>query len=376
MATERDYYTILGVERGASDAEIKRAFRKLAQQWHPDVNQEPGRPGAVQGDQRGLPGPVRPAAPPGRTTCSAGPGWAATPGRRVRRRLRRLRRHLRRVLRRSGGGRAPRAGRTAGSDLRYDLRITFEEAVRGVGEGDRVPGPRPLRDVRRHGREPRHAPQRPARSARAGARCGRSARRCSARWSTWRTCPRCRGEGKIVETPCETCKGDGRIERKRDAARDDPGRASTRATRSGSRTRARPGRAAARPAACTSRSTSRRTRPCAARAPSSTTRPTSRSPRRRSGTRITDPDGRGRGGDRDQARHAARHRDPAARPGRAAPPPAPASAATSTSSSTSSSRPSSQAQQRELSRSSPPRPARRSDERARGGLREKLRRRA
>src|SRR4029078_4792902 len=39
--TERDLYEVLGVERGASDDEIKRAFRKLAQQWHPDVNQDP-----------------------------------------------------------------------------------------------------------------------------------------------------------------------------------------------------------------------------------------------------------------------------------------------------------------------------------------------
>ncbi len=38
MTTQRDYYDILGVERGATDADIKRAFRKLAQQWHPDVN--------------------------------------------------------------------------------------------------------------------------------------------------------------------------------------------------------------------------------------------------------------------------------------------------------------------------------------------------
>src|SRR6476659_3175935 len=42
MATaERDFYEVLGVERGASEAELKRAFRKLAQQWHPDVNATP-----------------------------------------------------------------------------------------------------------------------------------------------------------------------------------------------------------------------------------------------------------------------------------------------------------------------------------------------
>ena len=40
MATERSYYEVLGVERNASDADLKRAFRKLAQQWHPDVNTE------------------------------------------------------------------------------------------------------------------------------------------------------------------------------------------------------------------------------------------------------------------------------------------------------------------------------------------------
>ena len=40
MATTKDYYATLGLERGATDADVKKAFRKLAQQWHPDVNQD------------------------------------------------------------------------------------------------------------------------------------------------------------------------------------------------------------------------------------------------------------------------------------------------------------------------------------------------
>ena len=41
MANKKDYYEVLGLSKGASDEEIKRAFRKLAKQYHPDVNKEP-----------------------------------------------------------------------------------------------------------------------------------------------------------------------------------------------------------------------------------------------------------------------------------------------------------------------------------------------
>ena len=52
--SNRDYYEILGIGRNASDDEIKAAFRKLARQYHPDVNKEDGCRGEVQGDQRSL----------------------------------------------------------------------------------------------------------------------------------------------------------------------------------------------------------------------------------------------------------------------------------------------------------------------------------
>ena len=281
MVTERDYYEVLGIARGATDAEIKRAFRKLAQQWHPDVSADAtvGRP--VQGDQRGVPGPLRPPAAPDVRHVRAG---------RSRRRRRRQpgsgpgsRASATSSMRSSAGpaaGTGARHGRPAvGSDLRYDLRLTFEEAIHGLeteiefpvldrcatcaGTGAKdgskaddlpaVPGPRrgpvgPPDDARPddqrdrlsalQGRGPDHrGPLRRRATATAGPS---GARRCG-----------CRSRP-----------------------------ASTRATRSACRARARPGPAAGPRAASTSPSTWLPTRSSSARAPSSTTSSTSRSPRR------------------------------------------------------------------------------------------------
>ena len=294
MAIELDYYEILGVDRGASDAEIKRAFRRLAQHWHPDVNKEPGadeRFKEINEAYQVLSDPqrrqalrhVRRAGAAARSGDPFGGGFGgfgdifdAFFGGNARRRTRR----------------GPPAGRL-GPALRP------ADHVRGGGprdrEGDRVPGPRPLRHVRRHGAKPGTEPI---------------------------TCPQCNGRGEVRGGPADDARPDGqrhdlpalpgRGPDRRDAVRDVQGRRPDRADAdapgddpAGHR-RGPPdpalergrGGAARRAAGQPVRRgrTSRRTRRSGARAPSLSTSSTSRSRRPRSGRAITDPDGRGRGG--------------------------------------------------------------------------------
>ncbi|MFP5343723.1 MAG: molecular chaperone DnaJ [Candidatus Limnocylindria bacterium] len=211
--TERDLYEVLGVERGASDGEIKRAFRKLAQQWHPDVNQEPHaqeRFKEVNDAYQILGDPDRRARYDrfGRAGVdgAAGAGFEGFGG---------FSDIFDAFFGGAAGASSARRGRPQpGSDLRYDLRITFEEAVRGTdkdiefralqacdtcsGSGAK-PGTDPVTCPQCDGR----GEVRSVRQTMLGQMVNVSA------------CPRCRGEGRIVETPCETCRGDGRLERTR-----------------------------------------------------------------------------------------------------------------------------------------------------------------
>jgi molecular chaperone DnaJ len=212
--TERDYYEVLGVERGASDAEIKRAFRKLAQQWHPDVNTDPAaqeRFKEINEAYQVLSDPERRQrydmfGRAGADGGAGGPGFEGFGG---------FSDIFDAFFGGGGASASARRGRPQpGADLRYDLRITFEEAIKGTekeiefnvlqscetcGGNGAKPGTEPITCPQCNGR----GEIRSVRQTMLGQMVNVSA------------CPRCKGEGKIVETPCETCHGDGRTERKR-----------------------------------------------------------------------------------------------------------------------------------------------------------------
>ena len=217
MATaERDYYEVLGVQRGASDAELKRAFRKLAQQWHPDVNTEP----AAQERFKEINEAYQVLSDPERRqrydmfgaaglSGAAGAGGAGFEG------FGGFSDIFDAFFGGAGGAASARRGRPQpGADLRYDLRLTFEEAVGGTHKDIEFPVLQPCETCHgtgaKEGAEPITCPQCDGRGE------VRSVRQTMlGQMVNVSACPRCRGEGKVVEAPCATCKGDGRTERRR-----------------------------------------------------------------------------------------------------------------------------------------------------------------
>ena len=207
MAT--DYYVTLGVERNATDADIKKAYRRLAQRWHPDVNQEPEaaiRFKEINEAYQVLSDPERRQRYDLFGTVGTEGGPAGFGG------------GFADIFDAFFGAAAAGAGRrgrpAAGSYLRYDLRITFEEAILGVTKEIEFPVLARCETCGGNGAKPGTSPITcPQCNGRGEIRGVRNT--MLGQMINVTTCPRCRGDGRIVETPCDTCHGEGRVERRR-----------------------------------------------------------------------------------------------------------------------------------------------------------------
>ena len=222
---KRDYYEVLGVQKGATEAEIKKAYRKLAKENHPDLN--PGNKEAEarfkeineayevlsdsdkrqRYDQFGFAG-VDPSYGAGAGGFGGGFEGGFDFG------------DLGDIFGSffgggfGGGGSRSRTGPQRGESLRMGLTITFEEAAFGCEK--EVSLERVERCAACHG---------------SGAAAGTSPETCPnchgtgqvqqrrqtpmGVFATTTTCPRCGGKGKIVSTPCKDCGGTGQVRRRK-----------------------------------------------------------------------------------------------------------------------------------------------------------------
>jgi molecular chaperone DnaJ len=224
---EKDYYQVLGVPRNATQAAVKKTYRKLAQKFHPDAN--PGNKEAEERfkeisaaydvisdeEKRKQYDQVRDMAASGSRSGGFPGGFTSGPGGRVRFEdtgfdvgdLGDLFGGL------FGGGRHRRTARTArvrGADLETDVTVSFNEAMSGTTVPVRIEGPVPCETCGGSGAAPGTVPV-------ACPQCG-GAGEISVNQGLFQIaqpCPRCSGTGRAVEQVCPSCRGSGSQRRSR-----------------------------------------------------------------------------------------------------------------------------------------------------------------
>jgi len=219
--SKKDYYEVLGVPKTASEDELKKAFRKLARKYHPDVNRDNAKEAEEkfkeineayevlsnserrqQYDQFGH------AAFDGSQGGAGGFGGFGGSGGGINDLFDMF-------FGQSGfgfGGRS--AGPERGNDLRYDMELTFEQAAFGLETEITVPRTEECATCQGSGAAPGTQPE-VCPQCRGTGQTQVVRNTPLGRMVNVTTCDRCHGEGKIVHTPCKECNGRGKVRARR-----------------------------------------------------------------------------------------------------------------------------------------------------------------
>ncbi|MDS1029441.1 molecular chaperone DnaJ [Bacillota bacterium LX-D] len=209
---KRDYYEVLGVNKDASQDEIKKAYRKLARKYHPDVNpgdksaeekiKEINEAYAVLSDQekRASYDQFGHAGASGQGFGGFGGGNADFSGFG----------DIFDMFFGGFGGRGQHRGPQKGDDVRYDLHITFEEAAFGVEKDIEIPKMEECSICHGSGAEPGTTPETCTVCSGTG-QVRITQNTPLGHFQTIKTCHHCNGTGKIIKNRCHACKGRGQV---------------------------------------------------------------------------------------------------------------------------------------------------------------------
>ncbi|MEY2908733.1 MAG: molecular chaperone DnaJ [Pseudomonadota bacterium] len=208
--SKRDYYEVLGVAQNADEKEIKKAYRRIAMKFHPDRNSDDPKADdkfkeateayevLTNADKRAAYDRFGHAGVDG----SAGAGGFSEGG------FSDIFGDVFGDIFGGGGGGRSRGGPQRGSDLRYTLDISLEDAVFGKTVEIKVPTLQSCDVCDGSGAKP-------GTSVKTCSTCGGAGqvRMQQGFFQVQQTCPSCRGQGKVVSDPCTSCRGQGRVER-------------------------------------------------------------------------------------------------------------------------------------------------------------------
>ncbi|MCP4212278.1 MAG: molecular chaperone DnaJ [Halieaceae bacterium] len=204
--SKRDYYEVLGVSKGADEKEVKKAYRRVAMKCHPDRN--PGDAEAEASFKEAseayeiLSDPEKRSAydqygHAGVDPSMGGGGFGGGNFSDI----------FGDVFGDIFGGGRGRSGPQRGSDLRYTLDISLEDAVKGATVEIRVPSLNACDTCDGSGASPGSSPTTCGTCGGVG-----QVRMQQGLFQVQQTCPNCRGRGKSISDPCNSCHGQGRVE--------------------------------------------------------------------------------------------------------------------------------------------------------------------